>query len=295
MIFTTDVNKFGVAKYTCLEEDIPTLLSDYIKGTQAQGSECEVLNLGVTYVYVIDVEGENYQIEGHWEIKPSSGGGTPPVVSCGLTLTSDKDATKIYEKGLDSFTANITAKMSKGSNNLTNLIWSSTPALTGFNTTDTDMSSMTKVKSTGVIDDTVTIKAKLSDAGGKTVEKSITYNFANPSYLVLTIPSGIDYTMIDDSNVESYLTGYTKKLVTDSNKTQTITWSGEDKRIAFCYPASKGNLTEIIQTDLGFNYISAYDKKTVNVPNANGDLVPYNLYVCNVESWGEYEFKLTWG
>lgn len=296
MIIKKNSQSFGIVEYTCLSSDITTLFTKYIEGTQNQGSTCEVLDTGVKYVYVLDSNGENYQVTGHWILAPSTGGGgtVTPISKCDLVLRSDIDNTIIYKKGVDSISPKVTATLVKGSGDLMNLTWSSNPTLLGFDEVDSNMTSLTKTKTLSNLNDTVEITATLLDNNGYSVTKEIKYEFAYPSYLAFRTPEPIDIDAVDDSNINTYITTTTENLLSKNQEDYIVSWTGNNERICFCYPASMGELTEIVQVDVGINTISAYDHKIVNITQSDGSSVQYYIYINCIESMGTFKFKLVW-
>lgn len=297
MIIKKNSQRFGVVEYTCLSSDITTLFTKYIDSTQNQGSTCEVLDTGVKYVYVIDSNEENYHVTGHWILAPatgSGGGSITPISKCDLVLRSDIDDTIIYKKGVDSISPKVTATLVKGSGDLINLTWSSNPTLSGFDGVDSNMTSLTKTKTLSNLNDTVEITATLSDNNGYSVTKEIKYEFAYPSYLAFKTPEPIDINAVNDTNINTYITTTTEKVISQDTNSIVVTWTGDMERICFCYPASMGVLKGIVQVDVGMNLISGYDHKKVNIVEADGTTVEYYLYISNIESLGTFDFRLEW-
>lgn len=110
-----------------------------------------------------------------------------------------------------------------------------------------------------------TIKAVLeytkSDGTSATLEKTATYTFVMASYYgpVSTAPTD-----------KAGITALTKDV--KNTKALTATFSLDNKRSCYCYPASFGNLSSIKDAN-NFEYINSYTKTSVTV-----DETAYNVY-----------------
>lgn len=120
-------------------------------------------------------------------------------------------------------------------------------------TMETAITSTTTVK--GVLE------YKKSDDSNSSVEKTATYTFVMASYYgaVTTAPTD-----------KAGIIALTKNVKT--GKGQTATFTLDNQRSCYCYPASFGNLTSIKDAN-NFEYLSSYTKTTVAV-----DGVDYNVY-----------------
>lgn len=105
------------------------------------------------------------------------------------------------------------------------------------------------------------LKYKKSDNTNGSVEKTASYTFVMASYYgaVATAPTD-----------KAGIIALTKNV--KSGKGQTATFTLNNQRSCYCYPASFGNLTSIKDAN-NFEYISSYTKTTVAV-----DGVDYNVY-----------------
>jgi len=112
---------------------------------------------------------------------------------------------------------------------------------------------------------TTTVKGvleyKKSDNTNASVEKSATYTFVMASYYgaVTTAPT-----------TKAEIIALTKNVKT--SKGQTATFTLNNQRSCYAYPASMGNLTSIKDAN-NFEYIGSYTKTTVAVDGTN-----YNVY-----------------
>ena len=102
---------------------------------------------------------------------------------------------------------------------------------------------------------------KKSDDTAATVEKTASYTFVMASYYgaVTTAPTD-----------KAGIVALTKNV--KNTKAQTATFNLSNQRSCYCYPASFGNLTSILDSN-NFQYIGSYTKTTVAV-----DGVDYNVY-----------------
>lgn len=112
---------------------------------------------------------------------------------------------------------------------------------------------------------TTTVKGvleyKKSDESSASVEKTATYTFVMASYYgaVTTAPTD-----------KAGITALTKNVKT--SKGQTATFTLNNQRSCYAYPASMGNLTSIKDAN-NFEYLASYTKTNVTV-----DGVSYNVY-----------------
>lgn len=102
---------------------------------------------------------------------------------------------------------------------------------------------------------------KKSDDTAASVEKTASYTFVMASYYgaVTTAPTD-----------KAGIVALTKNV--KNTKAQTVTFNLSNQRSCYCYPASFGNLTSILDGN-GFQYIQSYTKTTVAVDGTN-----YNVY-----------------
>lgn len=105
------------------------------------------------------------------------------------------------------------------------------------------------------------LEYKKSDNTTATIEKSASYTFVMASYYgaVTTAPTD-----------KAGITALTKNV--KNSKAQTATFTLSNQRSCYCYPASMGNLTSIVDAN-NFQYINSYTKTNVTV-----DDVSYNVY-----------------
>lgn len=148
-----------------------------------------------------------------------------------------------------------------------------TPVSIAFYSGSTLLDTQTYVEGTSsysytmesAITDTTTVKGVLtytkSDATSATIEKSASYTFVMASYYgaVTTAPTD-----------KAGIIALTKSVKNTKSLTTTFTLSNQ--RSCYCYPASFGNLSSIVDGN-GFQYITSYTKTNVTV-----DEVSYNVY-----------------
>lgn len=120
-------------------------------------------------------------------------------------------------------------------------------------TMETAITSTTTVK--GVLE------YKKSDESNASVEKTATYTFVMASYYGAVSVAPID---------KAGIIALTKNVKT--GKGQTATFTLNNQRSCYAYPASMGNLTSIKDAN-NFEYLASYTKTTVAV-----DGVDYNVY-----------------
>lgn len=118
---------------------------------------------------------------------------------------------------------------------------------------------------TDAITTNTTVKGVLeytkSDSTSGTIEKSASYTFVMASYYGAVSVAPTD---------KAGITALTKNVKT--NRGQTATFNLSNQRSCYCYPASMGNLTSILDGN-NFQYIGSYTKTTVSV-----DGETYNVY-----------------
>lgn len=105
------------------------------------------------------------------------------------------------------------------------------------------------------------LEYKKSDNTDATVEKTASYTFVMASYYGAVTNAPTD---------KAGIIALTKNV--KNTKAQTATFNLSNQRACYCYPASFGNLTSILDAN-GFNYIDGYTKTTVDV-----DGTTYNVY-----------------
>lgn len=126
----------------------------------------------------------------------------------------------------------------------------------GTNTYTYTMEAVTTTKTVKGV-----LEYKKSDDASATVEKSATYTFVMASYYgaVTTAPTD-----------KAGITALTKNVKNSIGQTATFTLSNQ--KSCYCYPASFGNLTSIVDAN-NFQYINSYTKTNVTVDEVN-----YNVY-----------------
>lgn len=207
------------------------------------------------------------------------------AISSGTTLTQGTTFTEFAQKLLITEIAPTTTFSASGSGTKETGT-SVTPTLT-LNITDKGTGTPTAIKfyngstlldtktyvdgtntytyTMGAISSTTTVKGvleyKKSDDTTASVEKTATYTFVMASYYgaVTTAPTD-----------KAGIVALTKNVKT--GKGQTATFTLNNQRACYAYPASMGNLTSIKDGN-NFEYINSYTKTTVSVDGTN-----YNVY-----------------
>lgn len=301
---TSDADKpVSTAQQTALDakqaklqfETLPTASADYagkiVEYVGATGN-------GLTHGYFYECkESDGTYSWVQTNVQPSSGGGdstltadvtanlTVGAILSGTTLSQGTTFTEFAQKLLITEIAPTTTFSASGSG-VKEVGTSVTPTLT-LNITDKGTGTPTAIKfyngstlldtktyvdgtntytyTMGAILSTTTVKGvleyKKSDNTTASVEKTATYTFVMASYYgaVATAPTD-----------KAGIVALTKNVKT--GKGQTATFTLNNQRSCYAYPASFGNLTSIKDSN-NFEYINSYTKTTVSVDGTN-----YNVY-----------------
>ena len=207
----------------------------------------------------------------------------PPLIS----FTSSVDATKVYEIGSPTdIKLNIT--VTKQSYDVKKMEITSSPTLSDF--TKTIISSPFIYTNNMTISNTQTVNVKATDAEGIVANKSIKYEFVYPTYLGYgEADDTID--VIEEADV---IAG--KKLIRKNSALSTQLNSNDVlMKPMISYPKSFGELTSILDVKNGFEMISNYDKKEIEVECLDGTKQIYYCYIQKTQViLKNFEIKFTW-
>ena len=121
--------------------------------------------------------------------------------------------------------------------------------------------------------DTLTVSASVTQANAETANASITYNFVYPSYFGRGTRPLTDTEL---KNLSKYL---------NSTRAATLPCSAGSNHYCYAYPASYGNLSNIVQSLFPtIPTIANWTKRTTTLVMADGASVLYNVYETNVPS-----------
>ena len=208
-------------------------------------------------------------------------GGTAGVMSATDKTNLDKLVADTYPFGITSFTNTSGGTLEKGTTKSFNLNWS-------YKNTDYNPIKSQSVSggslsaATSVAPDTTTLAiANLTD-NGKTAAKTFTYTLtAIGGSTTKTANTSVTFVHRSYAGVvaasKTSLTATEIKALTNqavqNSKSRTLSFTQNDQKIAYCYPAYLGNLSSIKDGN-GFQGFSGYTKSTVDV-----DGVTYNVYL----------------
>lgn len=208
-------------------------------------------------------------------------GGTAGVMSATDKTNLDKLVADTYPFGITSFTNTSGGTLEKGTTKSFNLNWS-------YKNTDYNPIKSQSVSggslsaATSVAPGTTTLAiADLTD-NGKTAAKTFTYTLtAVGGSTTKTAQTSVtfvhrSYAGVVDAS-KTALTATEIKALTNqavqNSKSRTLSFTQNNQKIAYCYPAYLGNLSSIKDGN-GFQGFSGYIKSTVDV-----DGVTYNVYL----------------
>ena len=208
-------------------------------------------------------------------------GGTAGVMSATDKTNLDKLVADTYPFGITSFSNTSGGTLEKGTTKSFNLNWS-------YKNTDYNPIKSQSVSggslsaATSVAPGTTTLAiANLTD-NGKTAAKTFTYTLtAVGGSTTKTAQTSVtfvhrSYAGVVDAN-KTALTATEIKALTNqavqNSKSRTLSFTQNNQKIAYCYPAYLGNLSSIKDGN-GFQGFSGYTKSTVDV-----DGVTYNVYL----------------
>lgn len=207
------------------------------------------------------------------------------IAAGAMTATDKKNLDKLvadtYPFGITSFTNTSGGTLEKGTTNSFNLNWS-------YKNTDYNPIQHQQISggslnaATSVAPGTTTLAiANLTD-NGKTAAKIFTYTLtAIGGSATKTAQTSVtfvhrSYAGVVDAS-KTALTATEIKALTNqavqNSKSRTLSFTQNNQKIAYCYPAYLGNLSSIKDGN-GFQGFSGYNKSTVDV-----DGVTYNVYL----------------
>lgn len=208
-------------------------------------------------------------------------GGTAGVMSATDKTNLDKLVADTYPFGITSFSNTSSGTLEKGTTKSFNLNWS-------YKNTDYNPIKSQSVSggslsaATSVAPGTTTLAiANLTD-NGKTAAKTFTYTLtAVGGSTTKTANTSVTFVHRSYAGVvaasKTSLTATEIKALTNqavqNSKSRTLSFTQNNQKIAYCYPAYLGNLSSI-KDDNGFQGFSGYIKSTVDV-----DGVTYNVYL----------------
>lgn len=207
----------------------------------------------------------------------------PPLIS----FTSSVDAAKVYEIG--SLTdIKLDIAVTKQSYDVKKVEITSSPILSDF--TKSITSSPFTYTGNMTISNTQTVNVKATDAEGLVANKSIKYEFVYPTYLGYgEADDTID--VIEEADV---IAG--KKLIRKNSALSTQLNSNDVlMKPMISYPKSFGELTSILDVKNGFEMISNYDKKEIEVECLDGTKQIYYCYIQKTQViLKNFEIKFIW-
>lgn len=208
-------------------------------------------------------------------------GGTAGVMSATDKTNLDKLVADTYPFGITSFTNTSGGTLEKGTTKSFNLNWSYKN--TDYNPIKSQSVSGDSLSAaTSVAPGTTTLAiANLTD-NGKTAAKTFTYTLtAVGGSTTKTANTSVTFVHRSYAGVvaasKTSLTATEIKALTNqavqNSKSRTLSFTQNNQKIAYCYPAYLGNLSSIKDGN-GFQGFSGYTKSTVDV-----DGVTYNVYL----------------
>ena len=202
-----------------------------------------------------------------------------------VTITSDIDETKVYEKGV-TITPTLTVvakKLNTGDNDITKVTLQATPSDTNYDYVDNtpNVNTNTYIKNTS-ISSTTSYKASAINTKNLTGSKTLKFTFVNPIYIG-SVAETLNETSVTESDIKA---GCTKILadITLTNPSYTETMTVNMKKIIIAYDKSIGTLKEIIDVANNMNTISAFNKFDVNVTTIDNSIVTYECFIGKVRS-----------
>lgn len=204
-----------------------------------------------------------------------------------IAFTSSLPTTSYYEIGEEKdVTLDIAAI--KKSYDIKKLEISSTPSLTEF--TKTVTTTPWTHSGTVTISDSQTVTVKATDIEGLNTTKSIKYNFVYPSYLGYgEATDTID--VIEEADVIAGMKLVRAKtaLTTKLNSNDVL------MKPMISYPKSFGELTSILDVKNGFEMLSNYDKKEIDIECLDGTMQTYYCYMQKTQAiLSNFEIKFLW-
>jgi len=182
------------------------------------------------------------------------------------TVTIKADAS-IHELGV-STTRTLTVNVTKGSKTIT-----AVKIVSGSNTYTLEATTGSQTQSVTVSAASTTFSAEVYDGNSSSASAtaSVTLTGVNPYYygVVSAAPTTSDG-----------VKALTKLVQSKGSKTLGFTTTSSAPHYCFAYPASYGSLKTILDQN-GFDNTGDFTKTTVNVTNAAGTSVSYNVYTYN--------------
>lgn len=209
----------------------------------------------------------------------------PPSIS----FTSSVSSTNTYEIGSDT-DIELDIKVVKQSHDLANVNITSTPSLAQFTKNVNVSTSPYNYSGSMTINNTQTIIVKATDVEGLVSTKSIKYNFVYPSYLGYgEATDTID--VIEEADVIAGMKLVRAKtaLTTKLNSNDVL------MKPMISYPKSFGELTSILDVKNGFEMLSNYDKKEIDIECLDGTMQTYYCYMQKTQAiLSNFEIKFLW-
>lgn len=209
----------------------------------------------------------------------------PPAIS----FTSSVDQTKVYEIGA-STDIELQVKVTKQSYDLKKVDITSSPALPDFTKSTTVSTSPYTYSGNMTISDTQTVSVKATDVEGLILNKLIKYEFVHPTYLGY----GEATDTIDTIEEADVIAGM-KLVRAKSALTIKLNSNGVLMKPMISYPKSFGELTSILDVKNGFEMLSNYDKKEIEIECLDGTTQTYYCYMQKTQViLTNFEIKFTW-
>ena len=213
-----------------------------------------------------------------------------------ITITSTESASLIYERGI-AINPTLTIKVDKVNAtdaDIKTITLSSTPTDSTFNGSVANVNPNSNVLTKNVtMSKTQTYKVTASNAVNRTANKSITFTFVNPTYWG-SLPESLTVDTVTQSDV---ITG-TKELIDIANlknKTDQEIFNVNMQKIFICYPAEYGNLSGIKDVTNGFQLLTGFKSKEINMTMVDGLVVKYKLYLADLRSKvTDFPIDFTW-
>lgn len=213
-----------------------------------------------------------------------------------ITITSTESDSLVYERGV-SINPTLTIKVDKVNTtdaDIKTITLSSTPADTTFDGSVANVNPNSNTLTKNVtMSKTQTYKVTATNVSNRTANKSIKFTFVNPTYYG-SLPDALTIGTVTESDV---ITG-TKELIDISNlknKTDQEKLTVNMEKIFICYPAEYGNLTGIKDVTNGFQLLTGFKSKEINMTMVDGLVVKYKLYLADLRSKvTDFPIDFTW-
>lgn len=213
-----------------------------------------------------------------------------------VTITSDIDATLVYEKGVTiSPTLIVTAKkVNTSDNDIKKVTLQATPTDVNYDYVDNTPNPNTNTYTKNIIiSNTSSYKASAVNDKNLTGSRTLTFTFVNPIYIG-AVDESLDENTVTESDIKL---NSAKKILnikaTNNKHTESLTAVG--KKVVIAYDKTIGTLNSVIDVQNGFENITAMTKFERDFTMADGTVVTYECFINGVrQNVTNKDAEFTW-